>query len=126
VQGGAQAGESVKFSAGVLVATRGFSHNGYMVRRDVATGATRQVGIRQLKDEATRLVREVRDGAEFVITVNGTPVAKLSKFTDDDAELARRAEIDRWFEELGEIGKQIASHWPAGLSAADAVAEQRR
>jgi prevent-host-death family protein len=45
------------------------------------------IGIRELKNQTSRIMRAVReDGAEYVITLHGEPVAVLRTFTDDDAQ----------------------------------------
>ena len=51
------------------------------------------IGVRELKNQTSRLVRAVREEmAEYVITVRGEPVAVLRPFTDKDAQRLRQAE----------------------------------
>ena len=76
----------------------------------------RTIGVRQLKNEATQIVRAVRDEhAQYVITVNGTPVATLRPYSDRDiAGLPRTqasaelAAIDRLASEVGDAWKDQA------------------
>ena len=51
----------------------------------------KKAGIRELKNQTSRIVNEVRqEMAEYVITSQGEPVAMLRPFTDKDAEAQRR------------------------------------
>lgn len=81
------------------------------------------VGIRELRQRASELIRMVREeGREVQITYRGTPVALLlpvqpAAHPDDAAE--RWASLDR-------LAAEIGARWPAGVSAAGAVAEGRR
>lgn len=76
-------------------------------------GDVRTIGVRQLKNEATQIVRAVRDEhAQYVITVNGTPVATLRPYSDRDIAglhrtqaAAEMAAIDRLASEVGEAWK---------------------
>jgi len=77
----------------------------------------RTIGVRQLKNEATQIVRAVRDEhAQYVITVNGTPVATLRPYSDRDIAGLHRtqaasemAAIDRLASEVGDAWKDDAS-----------------
>ena len=45
----------------------------------------KSIGVRQLKNEATQIVRSVKEQhALYVITVNGQPVATLRPYSDRD------------------------------------------
>ena len=76
----------------------------------------RTIGVRQLKNEATQIVRAVRDEhAQYVITVNGTPVATLRPYSDRDIAglprsqaAAELAAIDRLASEVGGAWKDDA------------------
>ena len=71
----------------------------------------RTIGVRQLKNEATQIVRAVREqNAQFVITVNGQPVATLRPYSDRDIAGLHRtqaaaeiAAIDRLAAEVGRL-----------------------
>ena len=81
------------------------------------------VGIRELKQQASQLVRLVREqGGEVQITYRGKVVALLIP--------ARRVEAGegegRAWMELDNLAAEIGARWPAGVSAAEAVAEGRQ
>ena len=86
---------------------------------------------RASEKKATQIVREVREErAEYVVTVNGEPAAVLVPYvapsTSEPPSEVRKEEIRAWLREGAEIAKELGKTWPPGLSAADAVAEQRR
>lgn len=74
----------------------------------------RTIGVRQLKNEATQIVRAVRDEhAQYVVTVNGTPVATLRPYSDRDIAGMQRSQaaaelaaIDRLAGEVGDAWKR--------------------
>ena len=85
------------------------------------------VGVRELKNQATRIVRAVREeGAQYVVTVDGVPAAVLRPFTPEDAESLRKAELDEYFARFEALAKEIGAAWKSPLTAAEAVEEQRR
>jgi prevent-host-death family protein len=77
----------------------------------------RTIGVRQLKNEATQIVRAVRDEhAQFVVTVNGTPVATIRPYSDRDIAglhrtqaAAELAAIDRLAGEVGRLWMDAGS-----------------
>jgi len=85
------------------------------------------VGVRELKNNATRIVRSVReDGAAYIVTVSGKPAAVLRPFTHGDALAVRQSQADALLDLLDELTDEITDAWASPLSAAEAVAEQRR
>lgn len=95
----------------------------------VATGETmaKTVGVRQLKNEATSIVRDVREhGAEYIVTVAGVPVAILRPCAPEAGKRSPREEVDRWLADSEELSRRITAAWPEGISAAEAVADQRQ
>jgi len=80
------------------------------------------VGIRELKQQASQLVRQVREqGSPVQITYHGKVVAMLIPVEQTkNAE----AEAQAWME-LDELAAQIGQRWPEGVSAQGAVAEGR-
>jgi prevent-host-death family protein len=81
------------------------------------------VGIRQLRQEASQLVRMVREeGREVQITYRGKPVALLIPVEHGSAE---ESDTNGW-STLDRLAAEIGARWPAGVSAAEAVAEARR
>lgn len=85
------------------------------------------VGVRELKNEASRILRAVREEmAEYVITVQGKPVAVLRPFSDEDAQRLRQTEIDKALSEMQALAQQVAAAWTSPRSGLELVAEQRR
>ncbi len=80
------------------------------------------VGIRELKQRASELIRMVREeGSEIQVTYRGEVVALLIPVTHPTPE----EEAQSWAE-IDHLAAEIGARWPAGLSAAQAVAESRR
>jgi prevent-host-death family protein len=80
------------------------------------------VGIRELKQQASELVRMVREtGKEVQVTYHGKVVALLIPVE----KTASQDEASAWTE-LDNLAAEIGVRWPKGVSAAEAVAEARR
>ncbi len=82
------------------------------------------VGVRELKEQTSRILRRVREGRETVeVTYRGKVVARLvpaDQTGTDGRDFARIwADMDR-------LATEIGARWPEGLSAADAVSADRR
>lgn len=87
----------------------------------------KRMGIREFRNSATQVIREVREtGAEIVITVDGEPVAVVRPFTSVDEAAERKRANDEIWRRLNALSAEISAGWPEGLSAAEAVSEQRR
>jgi prevent-host-death family protein len=85
------------------------------------------IGVRELKNQTSRIVRAVREEmAEYVITVQGKPVAVLRPFTEEDANQLRQAEIDEVLAEMKTLAQQVAEAWTSSKSGVELVEEQRR
>ncbi len=81
------------------------------------------VGIRELKQQASELIRMVREtGTEVQITYHGKVVALLVPV--EQAEQTEQ-EIKAWME-IDHLAAEIGARWPKGVSAAQAVGEDRR
>lgn len=84
----------------------------------------RSVGVRELKAHASQIVRDVRERRESVeVTHRGRVVARLVP-----AELAPSTadELADFWAGWDELAAEIAARWPKGVSATEAVSEQRR
>jgi len=80
------------------------------------------VGIRELKQRTSELVRLVRqEGAEIEVTYRGETVALLIPFSRTDQN--QKAE-DAWAS-LNLLSAEINARWPEGVSALEAVQEGR-
>ncbi len=89
-----------------------------------ASPSTTSVGVRELKQQASSLLRRVRERGEVIsITYRGKVVARLVPVVTEDERLA---ETSRVWAELDALADEIGAHWPEGKSAAEAVQEQRR
>lgn len=80
------------------------------------------VGIRELKQQASELVRMVREtGKEVQVTYHGEVVALLIPVK----RIQNKDEAKAWAK-LDNLAAEIGARWPKGVSAADAVSEARR
>ena len=79
------------------------------------------VGVRELKQQASELIRRVREsGDEIQVTYHGKVVARLLPVAPDAAETGRR------WDDLDRLADEIGKDWPAGISAVQAVSQGRR
>ena len=81
----------------------------------------RTIGTRELKTHLAEVLRRVREEREsFAVTHRGRTIARLVPEQESVEEFeARWARMDA-------IAERIGRKWPPGVSAAEAVAEQRR
>ena len=87
----------------------------------------RSVGVRELKNQASRIVRAVQEQrAEYVITLRGDPVAVLRPFGDQDARRLQQVEVERSLAEMKQLAQQVAEAWTSPRSGVELVNEQRR
>jgi prevent-host-death family protein len=92
-----------------------------------------RVGVRELKNQATKIVRDVRTNrTEYVITYHGQPVAVLLPVDEQwlTEESRRAAEAaapgeDVWAE-LQAIREEIGENWQSDKTGVELVSEQRR
>jgi len=83
-----------------------------------------EVGIRELKQRASHILRQVREKKETItITYRGRPVARLVPVEDMES---KRAEALAVWAKMDDLAREIGAHWPEGVSAVEAVREQRR
>jgi prevent-host-death family protein len=91
------------------------------------------VGVKELKDQATEILRTVREeGAQYIVTYHGRPVAVLLPVD----EAWRRAEEDRavravrpspdLLAELEALRAEIDASWRSEKTAVELIAEGRR
>lgn len=84
---------------------------------------SRSVGIRELKQNASRIIRRVREtGEEMAVTVRGEVVAVLTPV----GAPVRRGRGRSPFTDFDRLSREIGRAWPKGVSASDTVREQRR
>jgi prevent-host-death family protein len=81
------------------------------------------VGISELKQKASELIRLVREtGSEIQVTYRGQVVALLIPVTP---LMGKDGEKRSW-DNLDALAAEIGARWPVGVSASQAVAEGRR
>ena len=79
------------------------------------------VGVRELKQRASELIRWVREsGDEIQVTLHGKVVARILPVgpTPQDTRSA--------WDDLDRLAAEIGKRWPEGVSAAQAVDEGRQ
>ena len=83
-----------------------------------------EVGIRELKANASELVRRVREEGEIIdITYYGEVVARMipAKRAKTTAE-----ELERLWADMDKLAEEVSAKWSGSPSAVDAVREGRR
>jgi prevent-host-death family protein len=84
------------------------------------------IGIRELKNRASSIVRRVREEAtEYVITLHGQPAAVLRPIRAEDQEDLQIRESLEALQQLFTLGMAIAGGSPEAQSAVDLLAEMR-
>jgi len=79
------------------------------------------VGIRELKQQTSELIRLVREtGSEIQVTYHGKVVALLVPVNRPKSKTASRA-----WTQLDSLAAEISANWKAGVSVAKAVSEGR-
>jgi prevent-host-death family protein len=82
------------------------------------------VGVRELREQTSAIVKRVREDGETVdVTYRGRVVARIVPV---DPPQPDQEELERWLQEHDRLGEEISKVWPKGVSALDAVREQRR
>jgi prevent-host-death family protein len=85
-----------------------------------------EIGIRELKNKISSIVRQVREeSAEYIITHHGRPVAILRPINEEDTKaLEKQKAVESW-QKLLEIGNAISESEPEAKSAVTTLAEIR-
>lgn len=82
------------------------------------------VGVRELREQTSAIVKRVQEQGETVdVTYRGRVVARLIPV---DQPRPDPEALQAWLEEHRRLGEEISKVWPKGVSALDAVREQRR
>jgi prevent-host-death family protein len=94
--------------------------------------ATREIGVRELKNQATEILREVREQqVEYIVTYHGKPVARILPFTKEwqrpkpvrtPMELR---DLEALWAEWDELAKEIDEHWESELGAVELLSKDR-
>ena len=81
------------------------------------------IGVRELKERASEIMRRVRDdGDVFEVSYRGRVIARLVPVTQPETKTGSTDFTENW----EQLTKAIGDRWPKGLSAIDAVREGRR
>ncbi|MBI2942270.1 MAG: type II toxin-antitoxin system Phd/YefM family antitoxin [Chloroflexi bacterium] len=82
----------------------------------------RSVGIRELREKLSQIVREVSQRRETVqITQHGRVVAQITPAP----LLPSEEEWREYWKKMDSLAAEIDRYWPAGVSAAQSIAEDR-
>jgi prevent-host-death family protein len=89
------------------------------------------IGVRELRQHTSEVIRRVReDGAEYVVTYQGRPVAVILPLDTQRAEkemarVGRKAIRGSW-ERYQRLADEIRGAWPADIEAQDLIDAIRR
>lgn len=82
------------------------------------------VGVRELKQETSKILRRVREEGETIeITYHGEVVARLVPVSPPEPPDEKIAAV---LADLDALSAEISAKWPEGVSALDAVHDVRR
>lgn len=85
---------------------------------------TEEIGIRDLKANTSEVLRRVREEkASYDVTYRGKVVARLVPAAPEEFD---REAFDKVWAEMDALAIELSKKWPKGISAAEAVAEDRR
>lgn len=83
-----------------------------------------RIDIREWKTRGSEVMRRIREeGASYELTLRGEVLARLEGGAAGEERRRRSLEI---LAEMEELAAEISEVWPKGVSAVDAVREQRR
>lgn len=83
------------------------------------------LGVRELKERISEVLRMVQEKGEIIeVTNRGEVVARL--VPAHKAPTAEDMSDDEIWTDLERLSAEISAHWPAGVSAVDAVRDARR
>ncbi len=83
----------------------------------------RSVGVRELKEHTSQILRLVSyHHEEIEVTHRGQVIARLVPATVTPAS----QDLAAVWSDLDQLAAEIGIHWPRGVSAVDAVCEERR
>jgi prevent-host-death family protein len=84
----------------------------------------RSVGIRELRERTSEIIRLVRDeGQEVEVTYYGRVVARLVPALPKPPG---EADLSPVWADLDQLASEIGARWPKGVTAAETVDEGRR
>ena len=82
----------------------------------------KSVGVRELREHTSEILREVQQGQVIAVTNRGATVARLvpveQPYPSDE-------EIEMILDDLDSLAAEISARWPEGVSAQDAIDDVR-
>jgi antitoxin (DNA-binding transcriptional repressor) of toxin-antitoxin stability system len=81
------------------------------------------ISIGDLGEHARDVLQRIRDSRETIDVVDGEQV--IARITPVQTQSERKTR-DEWWQEVMRLGEEISKHWPEGVSAEEAISEQRR
>ncbi len=82
------------------------------------------IGIRELKEHTSQVLRRVREkGQSLQVTYRGQVIALI---LPAPSSKPKAKDLETYWTDLDQLSAEIGAHWPAGVSATDAVREGRR
>jgi prevent-host-death family protein len=89
-----------------------------------------RIGVRELRQEASKWLRRVKRGESFEVTEHGTPVALLVPLQEQHDPLGRLAAAGQLTEPAGDLLDYLSAHPPVppapGVPAPSALLEEQR
>lgn len=84
----------------------------------------RTIGSRQLKAHLGEVLRQVRErGEEYAVTHRGKTIARI--VPEELPNKMVEFDWDAYWAGVDEIGAELAKKWPKGVTAAQAISEDR-
>ena len=83
----------------------------------------RTVGIRELKEHTSEILRDVQEGQVIDITNEGSAIARLVPV---QPSILDNGEIEAILDDLDSLAAEISTKWPADVSVQDAIDDVRR
>ena len=81
------------------------------------------VGIRDLKRDASAIIRRVQNNRTTIsVTNRGKVVAQIIPIVDDEE---RRQRLEEVWKRMDATAEEISALWPEGVTAVDAIREER-
>ncbi|MEM7028698.1 MAG: type II toxin-antitoxin system prevent-host-death family antitoxin [Chloroflexota bacterium] len=71
-----------------------------------------QIGVRDLKNQLTKIVSQVREQQqEYIVTVHGQPVAVLRPYTEVDEATIREKAVDQEMADIEALSELVTDAW---------------
>ncbi|MDT7884685.1 MAG: type II toxin-antitoxin system prevent-host-death family antitoxin [Thermoflexus sp.] len=84
------------------------------------------VSVRELKEQLSRILRDVREGGEeYLVTYRGRVVARISPVVPPERRVGMK-KVRKVLRDLDRLAAEIGKKWPTGVSAVEAVRGERR